>query len=217
MRNLNTLIVGRTGSGKTTLVKALILLTARVIVLDRKMEYEFPDAFIAYTLEDAIDFLLVNRWKPFKLIFRPTNPEDYFELMVFAENMQKVEPHGPLVIVMEEASAYSTTNNIDPIVLELYNAGRHRRISLLTVIQRDTSIHPITRTNSEVIVSMSQTKLSGDMQGYFGNDVVEALVSVKQDYTDTPIQDHHFAVYPPDTDLYETWIDHHGYIAKQGA
>lgn len=215
-RNLHTLIAGRTGSGKTTLARALLRYTCRAIVLDREWEYEIDGARVAYSMRDIADALSdpAFRWGEFVLVCRPERDGDYLRTLQLAEHMQRAEPHGPLVIVMEEASRYGTTHGIDETVRQLYNAGRHRRISVLTIIQKDTDIHPITRHNSRLIVSMAQTKLSGDMQSYFDPAAVARIVSLETEYTPEPKQGRHFLVYPA-VDLYTAWADSHGYVHER--
>ena len=127
MKNGHTLIVGRSGSGKTALVRALIRRTARAIVLDRQFEYDVPadEAIYAYNFREAAAAFLQCRWQPFVLIFRPELEGDYLRLLELAEHVQATEPHGPLVLILEEAGAYADTYSIDETVRQLLNRGRH--------------------------------------------------------------------------------------------
>ena len=215
--NQHTLLVGRTGSGKSTLAKILAdRYTARAVVLDQQHEYELNGAVVCYELRQAMREFLRLRWQPFKLVFRPRDPDDFMRLVELVQAAQQTEPHGPLVIFAEEASRYSETNTIDPVLRGLYNEGRHDRISVCAVIQVDTDIHRVTRHNSQVIVSFAQQKLSGDMQRYFDAGVIEQLraLDTLSARIDEPEQDVHFAVYPPHIDFYARWIDVHGWIAQ---
>lgn len=223
MQNLHTLVAGRTGSGKTLLAKALILLTARAVVFDRLHEYNLPRAFVAYSLQEAVNHFLTNRAGFLRLVCRFEEPEDYLQLLELVEHTQRVEPLGPIVVLLEEASQYSETHVIDERIRRVYNAGRHLRISLLTVIQVDTDIHRVTRRNSQVIVSCAQNGLSVDMQRYFNWYEVEAItplsaqgVAARLPRTSAgepmPVQDFNYLVYPDHIDLYETWWQAHGFI-----
>jgi hypothetical protein len=216
MKNLSTLLVGMTGAGKSTIVRVLLNYSARAIICDDQMEYgDVPGAVVAYEVDQAMQLFLSMRWKPFKLVCQFEEPDDYLKIMELAEHTQKVEAHGPLVIVWEEASTHSDTHHIPDIIATLYKKGRHRRISMLTIIQSDTDIHRITRKNSPVIVSLKQTELSGNMRAKFREDEVKALVSLRDEWTPEPVQGRHFLVYPEGTDLYDIWWQYHGYIVKK--
>lgn len=192
-------------------------LSARVIVLDRKLEYDPPGALYAYSMREFADLFMAHRWEPFALVFRPRMESDYGRAMELARSVQQSEPHGPLVIVLEEASNYGSASGVDETVRQLYNAGRHERISMLAVIQVDTDFHRVARYGSEVIVTFRQHKLSADMQSMFALEQVAALRTLKEDFTHEPEQGVHFLTYPSDVDLYETWIDAHGYIVDREA
>jgi len=219
--------VGRSGSGKTLMVRALLGISARSIVGDPLFEYDENDgadparSYVVYDLESAVETFLRVRREPFTLIFRHREPAEYLALLEVAEHSQRTEPLGPLVIATEEASRYSETHEIPDVLRKLYNAGRHYRISLLTVIQVDTDIHRVTRRNSQVIVSFAQNGQSADMRKYFRWDEIEALTPMDapgefQRYGE-PVQGRHFAVYPPmHGDFYEWWQEQHGHIFTEG-
>lgn len=212
MKNCHTLISGRTGSGKSTLAKALLGLTARAIVLDVKHEYEGEHYITVYDLDEFARELLARRWQPFLISFRASQESDYGRAMDLARHIQQVEPHGPLVLVLEEAALYGSANNIDESVRQLYHSGRHERISMLTILQVDTDFHRIARYGSELIVTLYQHKLSGDLASLFRLPDVMALRSLKDDYTEWPEQFRHFLVHPEGTDLYSEWAEAHNYI-----
>lgn len=215
MRNCHALVLGRTGTGKTTLSKALVRLTARCIVLDRKWDYDgIPGAVECYNFAEAARELLARRWGEFCILYRPEIESDYDRLLQLARHIQRTEPHGPLVVVLEEAAMYGNASGVDETIRQLYNAGRHERISVLTIVQVDTDFHRVSRYNSELIITLYQHKLSGDMQSMFNLDDVKALKSLKApgEYTPEPVQGRHFLVYPDNVDVYDYWLETHGYI-----
>lgn len=216
MRNLHTLIVGRTGSGKTTLARALIELTARAVIFDRKHEYNVPKGQIVESLPDAVAALFKAQGGFLRLVFRPRDPDDYMALLQVVMDYQEENAglFGPIVVVMEEASAYSETHSIHPTIRTAYNQGRHISLSLMTVIQIDTDIHRVTRGNSEVIVSMAQNRMSADMQRYFRWEEIANLQTLRERYVFPPKQGTHFITYPPEMDLYMEWWTTHGYIIE---
>lgn len=215
MRNLHTLIVGRTGSGKTTLARALVRMAARVVVLDRKMEYDTRESIACYSFAEFADTFMSLRFGAFCISFRPSLESDYGRAMTLVRAVQRSEPHGPLVLTLEEASNYGNQSGVDENVRQLYNAGRHERISMLSIVQVDTDFHRVARYGSEIVCTFYQHKLSGDMQSMFKLDDVMQLTSLKHDYTEWPEQGRHFLTYPDDIDLYEQWADAHNFILTE--
>ncbi len=189
-------------------------MAARVIVLDRKMEYDTRDSVACYDFAEFAHEFLARRFGSFCITFRPSLETDYGRAMELARYVQKTEPHGPLVLVLEEASNYGDQSGVDDNVRQLYNAGRHERISMLSIIQVDTDFHRVARYGSEIVCLFYQHKLSGDMQSMFKLDDVMRLTSLKHDYTEWPEQGKHFLTYPDDVDLYETWHESHSYLLK---
>lgn len=219
MQSSHALLIGRSGSGKTTLAKVLLSLSARFIVLDTEHEYEIPGAYVAYDLDEAIDIFVAKRRGEFGLVYRPESIEDYWSLLELVSHSQTVEPLGPIVLLTEEASRLSDTHSIPEPFRELYNRGRHKRISLLTVAQLDTDIHRITRRNSRIIVSCAQTSMSTDFQRYFSMPQVQRLRGLDTEWQSgrqitMPVQGVHFLTYPPQIDLYKAWGETHGYITE---
>ena len=193
-------------------------LSARVIVLDRKLEYELDGAVYAYSLAEAVNAFCALRWQRFCLIVRLREPNEYTALLEVIMHAQDVEPHGPVVVVAEEFSAYSETQTIHPVFRDAFNQGRHLRLSLVTVIQLDTDVHRVTRGNAGIIVSMAQNRLSNDLAKHFRFDDVARLVSLDKRYSAEPEQDVNF-VCSPDVDLYAEWSEVQGvlYVPKGGA
>lgn len=205
-RNLHTLIVGPSSSGKTLLARQLIGLAARVVVCDREHEYNgIRRAHYAYTLRDACTLFLALRWEFFCLVVQLEDDEEYLKLLELLEYTQRTEPAGPLVIVLEEASHYGNINTIAPIVRDLYNKGRHRRISLLSIVQVDTDLHRVARSNSRIIVAMKSHKLSGDMRNWFEPEDVAGLSSPAENFTPQLVQGRHYLVHPPGIELVPAW------------
>lgn len=215
MRNTNLLIAGATGSGKSTLTRELINLSARVIVLDPMDEYE--GEMVALDFDEAGRYFIDRRWKPFSLVLRMGQEEQY-AMLELAFHTQLVEAHGPLVVVMEEATEHSSTWDMEDTPHKLYVKGRHARISSITVVQQDTDINRITKHSAAAVIAFQQNYLSTTWERFFKWEEVQNLVSLSEDYGKphkVPVQGHHFIVRPQQIeDIYEWWWERHGYIAK---
>lgn len=222
MKNANLLIGGATGSGKSSLTRALIPLSARVIVLDPMDEYEGD--FVALDFDEASEFFLQNRWNEFSLVLRAGQEEQY-GLLELAFHTQSVEPHGPLVVVMEEATEHSSTWGISGTVQKYYTKGRHARISTITIVQQDTDINRITKHSAAAVVGFWQNYLSSNWERFFSWEDIQNLKRMEDDdeflsaaaksgdYS--PEQGRHFLVSPDViSDIYEWWWSRHGYLGK---
>lgn len=202
MKNRNVLIVGQIGSGKSTLTRALVDMAPRSIILDPEREYTGDAVFQDY--QSAIEYFVQHRKdSSFRLVFQFEEMAEAVGLIKLAKHAQKVEDLPPLAVFLEEASEYSDTHHIDPEIADLYRKGRHWRINTVSVIQVDTDINRIVRSQSQIIVSMFQTKLSSDFLRFFTQDEILKLKTLIPGTE--PVQDTHFRVIPRGLDLFHEW------------
>lgn len=208
MKNRNVLIVGQIGSGKSTLTRKLIELAPRVVILDPEWEYgSEADVKAGNVFRDyraAIQHFVQHRKSErFRLIFQFDEQSQALGLVQLIKHAQKVEELPPLALVLEEASEYSDTYHICPEIADLYRKGRHWRINTVSVIQVDSDINRVVRSQSQIVVSMFQTKLSSDFQRFFTQQEIMKLQTLTPGTV--PKQDLHFKVIPRGIDLFSEW------------
>lgn len=163
------LIFGRTGSGKTYLVKRLISKLNRIIIIDALGEY--TDGIIFYNLSDLIDYIEkdFNR-ETFKYIIRFTNDEEIeilFDLIFYISS---------LTLVVEESEIYISAYIKQSNFLKLVRYGRHKDISIIAVARRVTELSNDVRSQANQIISYKQIlKKDIDYLKYLGFTKVENL------------------------------------------
>lgn len=204
MRNLNPLICGMTGSGKTTLARVLLSLAPRAFVFDPADDYE--DGAVFESFRPAFEFYERNAREDFHLIYR--GPRDTYDAWLdILYKSQRYMELPPLAIFQEEASYYSSSHNIDEGLDQIYTKGRRQGISVVTVVQRDTQINPIIRANSQVWVAMQQKNFSSDMKSAFTLEEREQIQTLETftPFVGEPIEGKHYLVDRIGFDLFGSW------------
>lgn len=204
MNNLNVLIIGQTGAGKTSLAKYLLGLSPRAFVFDPRDDYDTAKPF--YTFKDAADFYVKNHAKDFHLIYRGEQASFVAWLDILFRTQRKYSDP-PLAVFLEESSLYSSSHKIDGFLERIYTQGRRQRINIVTVTQRDTQINPIIRANSHVWVSMRQRKFSSDVKELFTPDELERIgaLEIFTPVSGEPLEGVHYVPDSPGFPLVEAW------------
>lgn len=198
------MIMGQTGSGKTSLAKWLLGFTPRAFIFDPVDDYE--DGAIFYDFEPASKFWLENISRDFHLIYR--GERDTYEawLDILYESQRNMDLP-PLAIFMEEASFYSSSHKIPPLYERIYTMGRRQKISVVTVVQRDTQIAPVIRAQSPLWLTMRQRKFSTDTKELYTADELDRIPKLETftPVTGEPIEGRHYIPDQPDFPIRESW------------
>ena len=136
-RNGRALFVGATGSGKSTLMKALLYGTDHVAIIDPKRTFTLPDAYNATITADR-EF--VESWEgPEPIIYRPgseimTDPfaADWF--FWWAYNRQNT------LVVVDEVALLVRQNNMAPGYAACIQMGREIGVGVWHATQRPSRI-----------------------------------------------------------------------------
>ena len=173
MQRKISLIVGKTGSGKTIIAKTLILDYKRVIVMDSLLEYSGGTIF--YSLSDLLTYIIyneINNKSEFTFICRFTNDLDFEYLFKLVYEL------GNILLVVEEAEIYISPYKKQSSFLTLVRYGRHQSISIIGIARRTSELSLDFRSQTDTIYSLKQTNFN-DLQnmerlGFIGLEKLKA-------------------------------------------
>ena len=153
MQNRIIGIVGRKGSGKSTVLREIVSCQPRVVIFDTMAEHQSPNLFSS--LDKCFAYLdRVERESFFHCAFRPTEDEEE-TLNELAEAAFDV---GRLCFALEEVPWFSTAAS-QPEGLDLLSRmGRHRRVDLVWTAQRMAEVSRRLTSATDVFVLFSITE-----------------------------------------------------------
>lgn len=150
----NTIItlLGRKGSGKSTLTAEIIRESPRVVILDYLGEYGANvKAQVVTGFRPALDALVeASGERRFRLSLRIEDEDLAMRILPVAWELSDY------LLVVEEASAYCSPTQIPPELARMVRFGRHQRISQLYVAQRPSMLHRHITSQSDLIISFRQ-------------------------------------------------------------
>ena len=162
------LITGKTGSGKSVLMKDLLLKQERCIIFDSILEYPeqdppFPALFI-YNYRDLINYLINNQHKPYKIVFVPLqDPKSEIQLktgetLTIFELVCKVayETLNNVTFAVEEIANFMNKNSCPLYFDKIIRLGRHSSISIACTTQRPADMHPNLKAQCTRFISFKQ-------------------------------------------------------------
>lgn len=142
-------IVGRTGSGKTTLAKALVANLSALVVIDPKWRFTLPpDPRRAppTVVTGARAFAQVYPQRALRVIYRPeigAKGDDVNEVIY------RVFTVGRSTLLVDEAMWYADSNVILPAYQAALISGRESPLRVISCTQRPNTIHNTVLSESE--------------------------------------------------------------------
>lgn len=156
---MKLLVFGKSGSGKTHLVKSIIKTAiTRAVIIDYKDEY--AGDYIANNSLDAVRYIAEHTDK-FNVVIRLTdNDDDLFKRLNFLSNY---------TLIIEELWNYCTPYYIEPYLFKIIAYGRHHNINFIGISQRPAHIHRLVTSQANKIISFKQFEPRDiTYLGYFG-------------------------------------------------
>lgn len=142
------LVFGRTGSGKSYLVKTVLLKDYnRIVIIDTQFEY---DGLIFYDFMSLSEYHLTNSPESFKYVCRFKNDTDIEYLFKWCYAV------GNLVLVVEEAEQYINPYAKSSNFLYLVRYGRHKAVSIIGIARRLSELSTDFKAQVNEIISFKQ-------------------------------------------------------------
>lgn len=172
-------ILGKRGSGKSTLGKYIQRVFPRVVVFDRLHEYSGDKSAI-----------YVSTWEEFSEAIRATAAAARFKIVyqfdieatnddaVFNEAMRILYYRGSICVVIEEVHVFASAHYLPQWLREALLTGRHRKMALIATSQRPAELH-------KTLLSQSHHIFSGTLHekndvNYLASVMGEAAFSLSQ-------------------------------------
>lgn len=158
--------IGKTGSGKTTLVKYMLPRLNRVIAIDPKHTLDIPGFKKSMKISSFS--------KSFQIIARPkrTDEDKLFDLILKADKLRNVTIYVDELATLTEVFPESTA-----LLADIARTGREKRVALWTATQRPRNIPRVFLTESEIFFIFRLR--SGDdrlyVKGYAGDEALEQI------------------------------------------
>jgi len=149
-QNLIITILGRKGSGKTTLAREIIADFPRVITLDSMGEYG-EGSTVVWEFENSVRAILaVSNKKRFRLALRVFDNKHMLGLLKMAWEIPDS------LVVVEETSLICSPSDLPAELARLIRFGRHRKISQLYIARRPSELPRDLTANSDLIITFQQ-------------------------------------------------------------
>lgn len=159
-KNAISLAVGRKGCGKSTLAKALMKGSKRLIVLDPQCEYDiglqvnnfnqFTEAIQKYRFSEDV-----------KIRYFPQDKKD--SKFMFSLICDIVYDFADVTFVIEELGYFMSATSFPASFARLVMGSRHQRVNIIGVTQRATKIPRDLRSQADVIYTFQQIE-PGDVK-----------------------------------------------------
>ena len=154
MKRENEIIVilGKKGSGKTSLAMNLIRDKRRLVIFDFNREYE--GFYVVQTPEQLIEVFRLNFDADFKVCYRPDPLRDIDDHFLYLSGA--VFSMHNVTFLCEEVDLVSSAGDMPDGLKKIINYGRHRGINLIALSRRAHKVPRDLTANADRIISFAQ-------------------------------------------------------------
>lgn len=167
---------------------------------------EYEEGAVFYSFRESVEFFRANLRDDFHIIYRGENQIEFFGWLDIIFQAQSLPDMPPIGVFLEEASFYSTSHELDPILENVVTKGRRRRISVVSVVQWEAQQNPVIRANSTLWIALRQVSFQADTKQRFSpgdRDRIMALETLTPGIE--PVAGRHFVTHPPGLDPEAEW------------
>lgn len=155
MTNEIIVLLGRKGSGKTSLAKHMIRDKRRLLIYDPMGQFSDCGVVINDPVV-LIEYLKRNIAGSFRVVYQPADDIGTDIAVEFENTCEIVHCLEDLYFVVDEVDTYAQSNNCPPYFNNLVQRGRHKRISLVVTTRRHTETTRHLTAQADILISFSQ-------------------------------------------------------------
>lgn len=150
--NLIVTVLGRKGSGKTTLARKISHEYERVIAFDWVGEFGTEDRFelVAGLREGADALVKASGRKRYRVSIRGLTREETYRLFAVASKLKRA------LLIVDEASNYCSAAFLPDEIATLVRYGRHNELSQLYIARRPSEVNRELTAQSDLVVTFQQ-------------------------------------------------------------
>lgn len=153
-RSVISVVLGRRGCGKTTLIKGRVASKPRLLIFDTLAEYGTVGTAFR-DIEPFVDYVEKRQFLQFNAIYQPVD-KDLFE--AFSDFCRVGWIVGDCVMVVDEVDQISSATVVPPELAKNLRYGRHRKISVIAASRRAADVPRLITSQADELISFNQTE-----------------------------------------------------------
>jgi hypothetical protein len=173
-----SVIFGRRGCGKSTLMRSRIATIPRILVFDTLGEYSDLGIVVRDRLT-LIDTVELKQSGLFRIVFAPIDEEPQAAFDTF---LQTAWICGNVYLAIDEVEQFASPISLGLSFRRNLSYGRHRGLSLLTASRRAAEVPRLLTSQADEIISFNQTE-PRDIQylaSFCGSDFAESTMKLQR-------------------------------------
>jgi hypothetical protein len=150
-----TVVLGRRGCGKTTLIQGLIESKPRLLVFDTLAEYGSSGTVFRESAP-FVRFVESRQFAQFRVVYQPVNSDSLDE--PFSDFLRVAWIVGQVTIVCDEIDSVSKPSSVPAQLARNIRYGRHRGVSVIAASRRAADVPRLLTSQADELISFNQTE-----------------------------------------------------------
>lgn len=150
-----TVVLGRRGCGKTTLIKGLVAIQPRLLIFDTLAEYQ-SSGRVFRSFVPMLTYVQSRQYIQFRAVFQPVETQDLEQS--FSDFMRLCWIVGNCIIVVDEIDQVASPVSIPNELAKNLRYGRHRKLFVIAASRRAADVPRLITSQADELISFNQTE-----------------------------------------------------------